>query len=307
MTVKKTVALLLLAVCLLFNYGCKAKENPPQDTVAASYWYYEHLNETQKEIYTKALEAAKSMQIGLIPLGEYSRQDVFLSCRAVLSDRPEFFWLPESIFLYQDENRAVSVGLEYRDVSYLIPQHQQQNAQNRLSAVVDEINLGISANMSDFEKELYYHNWLCVNVEYANDISDNLVYTAYGALVNGSAVCEGYARAMQLLCGTQGIDCHLVYGSASNNGVDYIGHMWNQVKIDGKYYNLDVTLDDAGDIAVYDFFNTTDKQLEATHAYDRDYSLLTAAEKESGSASFNFYLPACTAQKYNYYSIFLKE
>ena len=305
MTVKKAVALLLLAVCLLLNCGCK--EKPSQDAAAASYWFYEHLNDTQKEIYNKTLNAAKNMETGLIPLGEYHQQDVFLSCRAVLSDRPDLFWLPESFIVYQNESGAVSVGFEYKDISYLIPSEQQQTAQSRLSSAVTEINKGITADMSDFEKELYYHNWLCNNVKYASDVSNNMVYIAYGALVNGNAVCEGYSRAMQLLCGTQGIDCHLVYGSASNNGVDYIGHMWNQIKIDGKYYNLDVTLNDIDDSTVYDFFNVTDKQLKATHAYDRDFSQLTAAQKESGNASFNFSLPACTAQKYNYYSVFPKE
>lgn len=307
MTVKRAVALLLLAVCLLLNCGCKAKEASPQGTAAASYWYYEHLNSTQKEIYNKALNAAENMQTGLIPLGKYSQQDVFLSCRAVLSDRPELFWLPESFALYQNENGTLSIGFEYQDISYLINAKQQQKAQNALSSVVDKINQGLSADMSDFDKELYYHNWLCDNVEYAKDTSDNMVYTAYGALVNGSAVCEGYSRAMQLLCGTQGMDCHIVYGSASNNGADYIGHMWNQIKLDGKYYNLDVTLNDIGDSPSYDFFNVTDKQLKATHAYDRDFSLLADAEKESGNASFNLSLPACTAHKYNYYSVFPKE
>lgn len=302
MTAKKCVALLLLAVCLVLNCGCRNKDTFPK---TPTYQQSQGLDDTQKEIYNKVLSAVSDMQTGLIPLGNYNKQDVQLVCRAVLSDRPDMFWLPESYIVTATDSQTVCVGFEYKKNKYLISKEEKELKVNRLNDAIAQINAGITDDMSDFEKELYYHDWLCKNVDYAQSIDDDMIYTAFGALVNNTAVCEGYARAMQLLCATQNIDCHLVYGSARIPNGDYIGHMWNQVKIGGKYYNLDVTLnDDKGD---YTYFNLTDKQLEGSHAFDRDYSLLTDAERESGNVSFNFSLPACTAQKYNYYSVFPKD
>lgn len=64
-------------------------------------------------------------------------------------------------------------------------------------------------------------------------------YESYGALVNGKAVCEGYAKAFKLLCDRAGIPCVLVGGKA--NGGD---HMWNYVMIGNTWYLVDLTFDD---------------------------------------------------------------
>ena len=303
MTAKKCFALLLLAVCLVFNGGCKSAYTSQQQV--AKYWCFEQLSDTQKEIYNKVLTAATTMQTGLVELGDYSHQDVQLVCRGVLSDRADLFWLPESFVVSKKDDGTICVGFECLKNNYLVLKDQKEDFQGRLNDTIAEINKGIKSDMSDFEKELYYHDWLCENVNYSQTVDDDLVYTAFGALVNKSAVCEGYARAMQLLCNTQGIDCHIVYGSAKNENGKYIGHMWNQIKIDGKYYNLDVTVDHTN--GNYDYFNVTDKFIEQTHAFDRDYSLLTSVERQEGNASFNLGLPACTANIYNYYSVFPKE
>lgn len=301
MTLKKLASVFIAAVFLFICCGCKADEPIVIDPNAGNRCY-NHLSDAQKQIYAKAVNAVENMQRGLVELGDYSQQDATLACRAVLSDRPDFFWMPEG-FIFEKYEGTAYIAFGYKTNSYLMPSEQLRAAQDQLDAAIAEINKGIVSGMSDFDKELYYHNWLCQNIKYAESTEDNMVYTAYGALVNGSAVCEGYARAMQLLCLSQKIDCHVVYGSAQSGG-EYIGHMWNQIRLDGKFYNLDVTLDDRGDTANFEYFNLTDKQLSATHAFDRDFSLLTATEKESANVSFNIGLPACTALSYNYYNIF---
>ncbi len=69
--------------------------------------------------------------------------------------------------------------------------------------------------------------------EYSNQ---NQSATAYGALINGSAVSEGYAMAYKALCDQLGIDCTVVLGQ-------YKGatHAWNIVGLDGYYYHVDVS------------------------------------------------------------------
>jgi len=100
----------------------------------------------------------------------------------------------------------------------------------------------VSDSMSDFEKAAALHDYLAVNTEYDYDNLHagkvpTVSHNAYGALVNGIAVCEGYALAYKYLLGKAGIESYIVTSKTMN-------HAWNMVKLDGKYYHVDVTFDD---------------------------------------------------------------
>ncbi len=98
---------------------------------------------------------------------------------------------------------------------------------------------------------------LAANVEYdygarddslnGNVVYDGYVHTAYGALQNGKALCDGYARAFKAVMDRLDIPCVLIQGSAFTESVPagmqagYISHMWNAVKVDGLWYGVDVT------------------------------------------------------------------
>ena len=75
-------------------------------------------------------------------------------------------------------------------------------------------------------------------------MTDDLKSTAYDALVGGEAVCEGYARATQLLLNKLGVENFLVIGDAKNDDGKIEPHMWNIVEQDGRYYIADITNSD---------------------------------------------------------------
>ena len=107
-------------------------------------------------------------------------------------------------------------------------------------AVVDKI---IKKGMSDFEKAKAIHDYMVMNIDYDYDdyLAGTIPYESYeviGALKNKYAVCAGYAKTFKLLCNLSGLECTYVTGKARGY------HAWNQVKIDGKWYNVDVTWDD---------------------------------------------------------------
>lgn len=134
---------------------------------------------------------------------------------------------------------------------------------------------------SDYLKEVFFHDYLVKTIAYDNFDFDNSGQTAYGALVLKKCVCAGYARAFQLLLLMSGIDARYVTGDGDGEP-----HAWNKVKIEGKWYNVDVTWDDPtpdkkGQIG-YSYLNVTDEYLAKTHDWDK--------------TSF----PVCTATKYNY-------
>ena len=100
----------------------------------------------------------------------------------------------------------------------------------------------ISENMSDETKVRKLHDWLCLNTTY--DDVDTLVlqrdaHYAETVLFDGHGVCDGYAEAFKILMNSVGIECKVIYGRVGN-----AGHAWNQVRLDGKWYNVDVTWDD---------------------------------------------------------------
>ncbi len=70
------------------------------------------------------------------------------------------------------------------------------------------------------------------------------IRTAYGALVNGRAVCEGYSRLYKAVLNKLGVACELVSGYYID-GEAFEPHMWNYVQDEeGRWYAVDVTMND---------------------------------------------------------------
>ena len=162
---------------------------------------------------------------------------------AFLRDYPEVFWLSKSGFgaapsYYADENGVYITGLTVR-VDFIAS--DVSSMQSELNAAVNSILSAASG--SDYDKVLYFHDAIISRCSYAYDAvssySQPLVYESYGALVDGYALCEGYAKAFKLLCNRAGIPCESIIGTENGRS-----HMWNYVKLDGSYYHMDVTFDD---------------------------------------------------------------
>jgi hypothetical protein len=95
---------------------------------------------------------------------------------------------------------------------------------------------------------------------------------AYGILVDGTAVCTGYARTFQLLAQASGLQSVVVTGIA-NSGVTTGGHAWNRVRVDGQWLVVDATWDDADDARLgtdYLMIGTQDP-LMSTRSQDSDW------------------------------------
>lgn len=140
-------------------------------------------------------------------------------------------------------------------------------------AVFDSIVAGCNG---EYETVKAIHDYLVNNTQYDYDnylngtIPDSS-YSARGVFENGMAVCQGYAYAFELLCDLAEIDCVLVTGTANGGG-----HAWNQVNVDGNWYNIDVTWDDPiyyfnGVLTPYlryDYFLISDSVMYQDHVAD---------------------------------------
>lgn len=152
--------------------------------------------------------------------------------------------------------------------------------------------LGDYSTLSDYEKIELANKAVSSNVSYSfcND-SAKIQYapyirTAYGALINGYAVCEGYARALKILLDEMSINNVLVYGFLLSNEGAFEAHMWNYVELDNKWYAIDSTLN-ARNGEKYCFLKGTDE-------FDYDHF----AEGKISAADFEFNYPILS--KYSY-------
>ena len=80
--------------------------------------------------------------------------------------------------------------------------------------VSDFVNNDIKDGMTEEQKIRAIHTYLFQNVSYAENWSENSANTAYGALVNHTAQCSGYARAFKAMCDAVGIECYYVHANA---------------------------------------------------------------------------------------------
>lgn len=107
---------------------------------------------------------------------------------------------------------------------------------NKFNTVLESLDLD---GKSDYEKTLAIYRWVTGNVEYEkNTTASN--QTAYSALVNGEAVCNGFATLLECMLNAVGVDCIYAGGVNPNSG---IGHAWNLVKLNNQYYLCDPTSD----------------------------------------------------------------
>ena len=184
---------------------------------------------------------------------------------AVTDDHPAWFFLPPVYDTTQKNGKVTAVTVTFWVADRV-------SAQQELQAVTEEFR-ALTAHLTDeYEIERVLHDALARRCEYGEDGAASL--TAYGALVNGKAVCEGYARAMQYLLNAVGIDAVVLYGYDKNG--EY--HAWNGVCLDGQWYHLDPTENDNTSVVHHAYFNLTTDQLVATHLWEEEEPVCTATQ-----------------------------
>lgn len=145
------------------------------------------------------------------------------------------------------------------------------------SALKTAVRESVTSDMNDFQKALALHNWLATHCTYdhAGNAGDNK-YRAYGALCLGTAVCEGYTEAYTMLARYVGLEV----GTASGGN-----HKWNQVKIDGQWYNVDVTWDGQEGYrdVIYSNFMVSDSKLRKNHTITNQDNPCTSTLYDDGS------------------------
>lgn len=335
MTAIKKVTAFLLCVCLVFCCACKANDQVPDkeasinesdtrpttpqvitEDVDASEGYeatltdediarafsYSFLNDTEKRVYRIMLNMVQHLTVGWINVGLIENDHsavVARAYRAMCNDFPEYYWMPVSYYITVN-GTSVAVSFKRNDMEdgYGFTKEEIEGNKMEFDDAIEYITQKAARVEGDFEKEALIHDLLCKTVVYDSEFDKygaNTVYTAYGALVNGRAVCEGYSRAFKLLCYYSGLECILVTGDSKG-----VGHMWNMVKLEGKWYHVDVTWDDLRSEPHHTYLNLTEMEIRADHDIDVTYADAPSNLISQGN-SYNFSVPAAEDNSMNYF------
>ena len=134
-------------------------------------------------------------------------------------------------------------------IQYTMSYHSDAEQEAKLTAAVAEAMTTLQLNgLSEAKKIIKIHDYICNHVDYAYNSKEEQIYTAYGALCTGKAVCQGYAVLFYRLCKEAGLSVRIISGTG-NGGA----HAWNIVRIGSKYYNVDCTWDGQNAATYNDF------------------------------------------------------
>ena len=148
-------------------------------------------------------------------------------------------------------------------------QSMRKETDKKADAIIQNV---VNSGMSNSDKVTALHRYVVENCVFDRDAGET-AFTAYGCLVEGRAVCQGYTAAMNLLLSKCGIYSIGVAGDIISSGES---HAWNYVKCDGLKY-LDATWDDPvpdrGTNIITEFLLTDESYISKTHSWNKtEYS-----------------------------------
>lgn len=251
------------------HYENKSSDNTTTYTdVDTNRYYYSQLDDVGKKIYLKVLTERENLKKGDYVIdfgkdfnkllnsdgGDQVLNSSFQSAmNAVLLDNPDMFFIDitkmyllthSTTYAFTGTTYEVSIGPNNNE-SYLNDNFDEsavQVADSKLKSLKKVILKKLEGNDIDKIQEL--HDYLVDNLEYDSTFSNDNIYNIYGALVNNSTVCEGYAKAFKYLLDDVGIPNIIVCGIGQNSKGQTENHAWNYVLLDEKWYAIDVTWDD---------------------------------------------------------------
>lgn len=225
-----------------------------------------------------------------------SKSDYMHLLEHVYDDHPEFF----SFYPLLSEITAsgvLTIVRPFYRYSAKTQAEYETALDRKITKILQECFPKGYASVSEIRREKTLFDWITRNVVYDQRSIDQIesrqkehicsvAWNAYGALVCGTAVCEGIACAFKLLCDRVDLPSIVVIGKAGGER-----HAWNMVRVNRKFYHVDCTWDLASGISTeipyarYRYFNLPDQIISANHVPESSF------------------LPVCGSLQYNPFRI----
>lgn len=251
-------------------------------------YYFKQLTEEEQRVYRELLKGIRAREKEFY-LTISDDDSIDRSYHAVLKDHPEIFWAHnrEKIYktTYSDSDYCVfTPGYTYTD-------GEIDEIQTAMEQSFQEVRALIPEDAGDYEKVRIVYTYVIDHTQYQTGEDDQSIA---GVFWKKSAVCAGYAGAVQYLLERLDIPCIYVDGSTKGSTE---GHAWDIVKIGQEYYYVDATNGDQPD-----FLNGDAAQLEEHKTILYDYLCPFPEEYEKTySPSEELTVPACTAKDLDFY------
>lgn len=251
-------------------------------------YYFKQLTEEEQRVYRELLKGIRAREKEFY-LTISDDDSIDRSYHAVLKDHPEIFWVHnrEKIYktTYSDSDYCVfTPGYTYTD-------SEIDEIQTAMEQSFQEVRALIPEDAGDYEKVRIVYMYVIDHTQYQTGEDDQSIA---GVFWKKSAVCAGYAGAVQYLLERLDIPCIYVDGSTKGNTE---GHAWDIVKIGQEYYYVDATNGDQPD-----FLNGDAAQLEEHKTIIYDYLCPFPEEYEKTyTPSEELTVPACTAKNLDFY------
>ena len=200
-------------------------------------YYFNQLDKEEKEIYIKIDNAVQKIEDKVF-LGSQEQQNLNLKIEKILTayfyDNPEEYYVSNEYAIITRDFRIFSYAI--LNLQYITDNiYEIEDGKKALDEAIDNmLNYCIQQDMTEFEKEVAVHDMLVEHIDYYQYKDINQIpaikHTAYGALIQKEAVCDGYSKAFQLLLKKCGINAIIISGKTEKEN-----HAWNMVEHEGKY------------------------------------------------------------------------
>ena len=241
-------------------------------------YYFKQLTEEEQRVYRELLKGIRAREKEFY-LTISDDDSIDRSYHAVLKDHPEIFWVHNREKIYK-----TTPGYTYTD-------SEIDEIQTAMEQSFQEVRALIPEDAGDYEKVRIVYTYVIDHTQYQTGEDDQSIA---GVFWKKSAVCAGYAGAVQYLLERLDIPCIYVDGSTKGSTE---GHAWDIVKIGQEYYYVDATNGDQPD-----FLNGDAAQLEEHKTIIYDYLCPFPEEYEKTyTPSEELTVPACTAKDLDFY------
>jgi len=232
-----------------------------------SKYFYSMLSSKQKTAYRRMYEAAENFeeQPDLSDLGlDYGEEaDVAF---ALKFENPQFFYIGN-----------------LSQLAYVMTKKDALKIKPKLEAAAKKISQKAMKESDIKERIRIIHDEICNMTTYQLSYDE-----AYGPLLYGEALCEGYGKAFAYVAQMSGIQTVCVTGFAARGA-----HLWNMVNLGDEWVHVDVTFDDQSSIS-YEYFCIDDDYAGLDHVPESylpfPTSLAEAYDEEEIVEEFNKFM-----------------
>ena len=253
-------------------------ETPAAESILDDYtkkWAYNTLSKSNQQAYADIFNGALNNQATIslrnTNMTESDLKKVFWACDY---DNPLLLNIDGGYYYSYSSRNGWSISINYGKTASQTTQALKKVEETTADVIAEAKKLS-----SDYDRVKLFHDWIINRTEYVST-GNKYISETDGPILHGEALCEGYSRAFEYLCQSIGIECVCIAGTATSS-VASGNHMWNMVKVDGKWYHIDVTWDDpistsGKPVLRYDYFLISDAQIRKDHTINNAFTVPTA-------------------------------